>query len=177
MTTAWTPCPVFCHHRGGPGPGPGDPAAPCNGPVWPRRLKAMDGGFHPPAADMERSMQMIVYLDRSEVPDLEQVPSGGAAVADPPGGAGGGRYDRLWRYYLGRHDILRTRKEGGTGGGELCQVCGGHRPELLSGPAGEVRPQPDRRPGPAGGFEPPAGLLRAAAHRRGGPGHRPDHGE
>lgn len=55
---------------------------------------------------------MIVYLDRSEVPDLEQVPSGVLRWLIRRAELAEGRYDRLWRYYLGRHDILRTRKEG-----------------------------------------------------------------
>ena len=55
---------------------------------------------------------MIVYLDRSEVPDLEQVPSGVLRWLVRRAELAEGRYDRLWRYYLGRHDILRTRKEG-----------------------------------------------------------------
>lgn len=55
---------------------------------------------------------MIVYLDRSEVPDLEQVPSGVLRWLIRRAELAEGRYDRLWRYYLGRHDILRARKEG-----------------------------------------------------------------
>lgn len=55
---------------------------------------------------------MIVYLDRSEVLDLEQVPSGVLRWLIRRAELAEGRYDRLWRYYLGRHDILRTRKEG-----------------------------------------------------------------
>ena len=55
---------------------------------------------------------MIVYLDRSEVPDLEQVPSGVIRWLIRRAELAEGRYDRLWRYYLGRHDIFRQRKEG-----------------------------------------------------------------
>lgn len=55
---------------------------------------------------------MIVYLDRSEVPDLEQVPSGVLRWLIRRAELAEGRYDRLWRYYLGRHDIFRNRKEG-----------------------------------------------------------------
>ena len=55
---------------------------------------------------------MIVYLDRSEVPDLEQVPSGVLRWLVRRAELAEGRYDRLWRYYLGRHDIFRQRKEG-----------------------------------------------------------------
>lgn len=55
---------------------------------------------------------MIVYLDRSEVPDVEQVPSGVLRWLIRRAELAEGRYDRLWRYYLGRHDILRKRKEG-----------------------------------------------------------------
>lgn len=55
---------------------------------------------------------MIVYLDRSEVPDVEQVPSGVLRWLIRRAELAEGRYDRLWRYYLGRHDILRQRKEG-----------------------------------------------------------------
>ena len=55
---------------------------------------------------------MIVYLDRSEVPDLEQVPSGVLRWLIRRAELAEGRYDRLWLYYLGRHDIFRNRKEG-----------------------------------------------------------------
>ncbi len=55
---------------------------------------------------------MIVYLDRSEVPDLERVPPQVLSWLIRRAELAQGRYDRLWRYYLGRHDILRERPEG-----------------------------------------------------------------
>ena len=50
---------------------------------------------------------MIVDLDRSEVPDVEQVPSGVLRWLIRRAELAEGRYDRLWRYYLGRHDTFR----------------------------------------------------------------------
>ena len=55
---------------------------------------------------------MIVYLDRSEVPDVERVSPQVLGWLVRRAEIAQGRYDRLWRYYLGQHDIFRARKEG-----------------------------------------------------------------
>lgn len=55
---------------------------------------------------------MIWYMDRAEVPDVERVPPQVLTYLVRRGEAAQGRYDRLDRYYLGRHDSLRTRTEG-----------------------------------------------------------------
>lgn len=54
---------------------------------------------------------MIWYLDRAEVPDLEHIPSQVLGYLVRRGEGAKGRYDRLWRYYLGHHDIFRNRDE------------------------------------------------------------------
>ena len=50
---------------------------------------------------------MIWYLDRSEVPDLEQIPPQVLRFLVGRAEQAAGRWDKLARYYLGRHDILR----------------------------------------------------------------------
>ncbi len=48
---------------------------------------------------------MILYLDRSEVPDVERVPSEVLRSLIRKGEQAAGRYDKLWRYYLGQHTL------------------------------------------------------------------------
>ena len=55
---------------------------------------------------------MIVYLDRAEVPDVEHIPPRVLNYLVRRAELAAGRYDRLGRYYLGQHDIFRTRREG-----------------------------------------------------------------
>lgn len=55
---------------------------------------------------------MIVYLDRSEVADLERIPPQVLRWLVRRAEMAQSRYDKLWRYYLGRHDILRGKPEG-----------------------------------------------------------------
>lgn len=52
---------------------------------------------------------MIWYLDRAEVPDLEHISPQVLSFLVRRGELAGARYDKLWRYYLGRHDILRDK--------------------------------------------------------------------
>ena len=52
---------------------------------------------------------MIWYLDRSEVPDLEQIPPQVLRFLVGRAELAAGRWDKLWRYYLGRHDILNAQ--------------------------------------------------------------------
>lgn len=54
---------------------------------------------------------MIEYLDRSEVPDLEHIPPQVLTYLVRRAELAQGRYDRLWRYYLGQHDALRRRRK------------------------------------------------------------------
>ena len=58
---------------------------------------------------------MIWYLDRSEVPDLEQIPSQVLSYLVRRGELAAGRYDKLWRYYLGQHDVFRNREKDEVG--------------------------------------------------------------
>lgn len=55
---------------------------------------------------------MIVYLDRSEVANLECIPPQVLRWLVRRAEMAQSRYDKLWRYYLGRHDILRGKPEG-----------------------------------------------------------------
>lgn len=48
---------------------------------------------------------MILYLDRAEVPDVERLPSEVLRSLIRKGEQAAGRYDKLWRYYLGRHEV------------------------------------------------------------------------
>lgn len=54
---------------------------------------------------------MILYLDRAEAPDPERLPSQVLSWLVRRAELAGARYDKLWRYYLGRHDIFRARRE------------------------------------------------------------------
>ncbi len=54
---------------------------------------------------------MIWYMDRSEAPDPENLPPQLLSALVRRAEAANGRYDRLWRYYLGHHDIFRSRTE------------------------------------------------------------------
>ena len=47
---------------------------------------------------------MIIYLDRSEVPDLENIPGQVLQYLISASERANERYDKLHRYYLGRHD-------------------------------------------------------------------------
>ena len=47
---------------------------------------------------------MIIYLDRSETPDLENIPGQVLQYLISASERANGRYDKLHRYYLGRHD-------------------------------------------------------------------------
>ena len=47
---------------------------------------------------------MIIYLDRAEVPDLEHIPGQVLQHLISASEQANGRYDKLHRYYLGRHD-------------------------------------------------------------------------
>ena len=53
---------------------------------------------------------MIYYLDRREVPDEDNIPPQVLTWLVRKAEAAQGRYDRLWRYYLGQHDVFRRRK-------------------------------------------------------------------
>ncbi|MBQ3089998.1 MAG: phage portal protein [Oscillospiraceae bacterium] len=55
---------------------------------------------------------MILYLDRREVPDLEELPAEVIAWCVRKGEQAAGRYHRLDRYYRGDHDIFHRRREG-----------------------------------------------------------------
>jgi SPP1 family phage portal protein len=61
---------------------------------------------------MQGGIALIFYLDRSEVPDLEQIPSDVLRALVRRAELAGGRYDKLWRYYLGHHDIFAQHREG-----------------------------------------------------------------
>ena len=52
---------------------------------------------------------MIVTINRSEVPDVEQVPGQVLAGLLRRAMSANARWDKLWRYYLGRHDIFQRR--------------------------------------------------------------------
>ncbi len=54
---------------------------------------------------------MIWYMDSREAGDVEQLDSGVIRYLIRKGEAAAHRYNRLWDYYCGRHDILRTRWE------------------------------------------------------------------
>lgn len=54
---------------------------------------------------------MIVYLNRSEVPDVEHIPGEVLSHLVRRALAANPRYDKLWRYYLGRHDIFEGKGE------------------------------------------------------------------
>lgn len=49
---------------------------------------------------------MILYIDRTEVPDLEAIPPGVLRYCVRKAEAAQGRYHRLMRYYKGDHDIF-----------------------------------------------------------------------
>lgn len=53
---------------------------------------------------------MIYYLDQSEVPDLENIPPQVLTWLVRKAEAAQGRYDKLWRYYLGQHDVFRRQR-------------------------------------------------------------------
>ena len=55
---------------------------------------------------------MIIYLDHSEVPDVERIAPGVLRYLVRRAELAAARYDKLDRYYLGRHDIFRTCREG-----------------------------------------------------------------
>ncbi len=50
---------------------------------------------------------MILYLDRAEVPDVERLPSEVLRSLIRKGEQAAGRWDLLWRYYLGQHEICK----------------------------------------------------------------------
>ncbi len=49
---------------------------------------------------------MIIYLDHSEVPDVERIAPGVLRYLVRRAELAAARYDKLDRYYLGRHDIF-----------------------------------------------------------------------
>lgn len=51
---------------------------------------------------------MIWYIDRAEVPDIENIPPGVLQYLIGKAEQAGTRYDKLARYYRGEHDILRN---------------------------------------------------------------------
>ena len=53
---------------------------------------------------------MIIYLDRAEVPDLEHIPGQVLQHLISASEQANGRYDKLHRYYLGRHDNTKSRQ-------------------------------------------------------------------
>ena len=55
---------------------------------------------------------MIIYLDHSEVPDVERIAPGVLRYLVRRAELAAARYDKLDRYYLGRHDIFRACREG-----------------------------------------------------------------
>ena len=56
---------------------------------------------------------MIIYLDRAEVPDLEHIPGQVLQHLISASEQANGRYDKLHRYYLGRHDNAKKPPEQG----------------------------------------------------------------
>lgn len=54
---------------------------------------------------------MIIYIDRAEVPNVEDIPPGALQYLIRKAEAANGRYDRLHNYYLGRHDITRRQAD------------------------------------------------------------------
>lgn len=56
---------------------------------------------------------MILYIDKTEVPDLEAIPPGVLRYCVRKAEAAQGRYHRLMRYYKGDHDIFHRQRERG----------------------------------------------------------------
>ena len=56
---------------------------------------------------------MIIYLDRSEVPDLEDIQGQVLQHLISASEKANGRYDKLHQYYLGRHDNTKRPPEHG----------------------------------------------------------------